>query len=204
MHHELRRLLDDHQMYHDDVQLESFILRQHGGTLWGCYKQALRELYKRYRGLKDIEGNRATLEAQLSTSGLMDNQQAVARQQGRLQLEDLDRALADTQREAGWFFLVARQMKEQLGDITPEYRRELDRAYWHYKCSERAALDYLTLGGLSEQTISMVQYLPTDMRREVLAFVQDRDEVVNWFGEYEYPRLDVPQVTGDTLRLLNG
>ena len=40
-------LLLDHQEFHSDLQMDSFITLRAGGTLYGCYKQALRELSTR-------------------------------------------------------------------------------------------------------------------------------------------------------------
>ena len=43
----ISELLVDHQEFHSDLQMESFITLRAGGTLYGCYKQALRELSTR-------------------------------------------------------------------------------------------------------------------------------------------------------------
>src|SRR5579863_2272034 len=50
---ELSDLLTDHQEFHSDLQMDSFITARSGGTLYGCYKQALRELATRVRALRE-------------------------------------------------------------------------------------------------------------------------------------------------------
>jgi len=47
----LSELLKDHQMFHSKFQQDHLITKRAGGTLYGQYKQSLRELYKRVRGL---------------------------------------------------------------------------------------------------------------------------------------------------------
>ena len=49
----LQDLLQDHQLFHSQFQQDYFITLKAGGTLYGQYKQALRELYKRFRGLRE-------------------------------------------------------------------------------------------------------------------------------------------------------
>ena len=50
--HSLTELLKDHQMFHSKFQQDNLITKRAGGTLYGQYKQSLRELYKRVRGLR--------------------------------------------------------------------------------------------------------------------------------------------------------
>jgi hypothetical protein len=50
----LREMLGDHQLYHSDWQIDHAITESHGGTAYGCYVQALRELFRRYRGVKEL------------------------------------------------------------------------------------------------------------------------------------------------------
>lgn len=49
----LTELLSNHQMFHSQFQQDNLITKRAGGTLYGQYKQALRELYKRTRGLRE-------------------------------------------------------------------------------------------------------------------------------------------------------
>jgi hypothetical protein len=48
----LNDLLLDHRTGQDATQIGSFVLG--GRTPWGTYKQAIRELYKRARGLRQM------------------------------------------------------------------------------------------------------------------------------------------------------
>ena len=46
-------LFADHQGSHSNFQMDNFITIRSGGTAYGQYKQSLRELHKRWRGLKE-------------------------------------------------------------------------------------------------------------------------------------------------------
>ncbi len=61
----LKKLLNDHQIYHSDFQMDNFITIRSGETQHGQYKQALRELFKRYRGLKELYTGRELLQVDI-------------------------------------------------------------------------------------------------------------------------------------------
>ncbi|MCY2966046.1 MAG: hypothetical protein NT069_20850, partial [Planctomycetota bacterium] len=50
----IHELLVDHQPYHSNFQMDYLITRRHGGTLFACYKQSLRELERRFRALQQV------------------------------------------------------------------------------------------------------------------------------------------------------
>ena len=61
----LRELLDDHQTGHSEFQDDYLITWRHGGTIYGQYKQALRELYRRFRGLRELSCDREKLQIEI-------------------------------------------------------------------------------------------------------------------------------------------
>src|SRR5438445_2833578 len=61
----ISELLADHQEFHSDLQMDAFITLRSGGTLYGCYKQALRELATRVRALRERYRLRALLDVDL-------------------------------------------------------------------------------------------------------------------------------------------
>jgi len=58
---QLKNLLDDHQTGMSQFQDDYFVTTRAGGTLYGQYKQSLRELYKRFRGLRELTCNQERL-----------------------------------------------------------------------------------------------------------------------------------------------
>ena len=64
----LKELLQDHQTGMSDFQDDYLVTARAGGTVYGQYKQSLRELYKRFRGLRELvygEGGQKLLDIEI-------------------------------------------------------------------------------------------------------------------------------------------
>jgi len=217
----LETLLNDHQTGMSDFQDDYFVTARAGGTTYGQYKQSLRELYKRFRGLRELvygdNGQKAMdieirkLEHKLEHASLDEFE----REETELKLkhkylisEENDRALNDTYREFVRFYQQAETLKEKIGEITPEIRRELETEMWKYRVKEMAAIDYLQTGRLKNTTIEFLSCLPATERPELydLIFNQDnhgklindyinRDDVHQLlFEEMEIPKIEMKDV----------
>lgn len=195
---ELQALLDDHFMFHSPFQIERFILAKEGGTPYGCYKQALRELSKRYRALKQIVIDRGMLlvdidqlEAMIQANeqtGFELCRKELRLTQKRMELDDVERVLKDTSREFAHFYGQAEALKAMLPELTPDKRDELDREMWEHHLKSRIALELLSVGHVREETIATVQSGPKEWRVELhnaLNVVNgDRvkqHEIVEWY-----------------------
>ncbi len=195
----LNSMLSDFQRFHDNLQIDSFITVRNGGTPWGQYKQALRELEKRYRNLKyyhvDIQ------ESLLNIEDLESKYQAapekfdvrrvrikIARE--RMALEEKESVLLDCEREFERFFAQCCALKEVLGEITPEKRRSLDIEYWKFRLKMSAAVELLTARMLSKNTIEAITSLPDEIRNELLADIAKRKELTDWFETANVPMPD--------------
>jgi len=193
----LQELLADHQMYHSDFQMDYFITARAGGTVYGQYKQALRELFKRYRGLKELYVAKKLLEvdiAELSEWRLFKGKFERARckinlAEKKMGMEDLDRNICDTEREFEHFYGQAQVLKKEIGDLTIERRAELDRDMWEHRLKSMAAVDYLTQGRIGENTITFIQSAPPAWRHPILKSIlgdeAQRAKLLNWFLQYD-------------------
>lgn len=198
----LHDVLKDHQLYHDHVQLDSFITTKAGyAHPYGMYRQALRELHKRERGLKDLGFQRELLEVEIEEMeagltaliGFAYRKAAIQIAQKRGQLEDLKKSIADTERELNHFLRQALALKAKIGEISPERRRTLDTEYWVHVLKCQAALDVLTTGHLSRATMENIASLPNTLRMCVLEVVADnnRDRLLRWFEKQD---ADLPKM----------
>ena len=140
----LNDLLADHQLYHSEFQQDYLITARAGGTTYGQYKQALRELFKRKRGLEELYSERELLiidieelEATTSDNEFDQGRNDVKFKQKRGHLYDMDKNVADTEREFKRFYQQAVALKGVIGELTEERRRELDEDMWRYKIKER-------------------------------------------------------------------
>jgi len=184
----LQELLKDHQLYHSEFQQDYLITVRAGGTTYGMYKQALRELYKRYRGLKELYGSKELLQVdidELAAKKTEDKFEArrnkINHAQKVMSMEELDKNIEDTEREFKRFYSQAAALKAQIGDLTEEKRNALDRDMWQFKLKEMAAIDILTTGHLGNVTYEMITAAPVEMRKKVLELCGDKAKLIDWY-----------------------
>ena len=176
----LQELLADHQFYHSDLQIDHLILARSGaGTLGGLYKQALRELFKRYRILRGLYATRARTRIELDkvpwwkyvvrfVAGAAYRQCERIRQAEReLSFDDLERNIADTEREFNRFLAHADALKRKVGPLTPERRTELDREYWCHTLRNSILQSALSGQRPDGNTVEFLAALPSTIRKTI-------------------------------------
>ena len=185
---DLKELLNDHQMYHSQFQQDYFITARAGGTKYGMYKQALRELYKRYRGLKGLYADKALLQVDIDELDASENENVFEERRNEINkakkimyMEEIDKNIFDTEREFERFYKQAATLKNSLGNIDENKRNKYDIDMWKYKLKEMAALDYISNGRLSKATIELVFTLPFAMRTQTLAIIKNSKTLLDWY-----------------------
>lgn len=202
----LNDLLNDHQTGQDDVQLNQFVLG--GRTQWGTYKQALRELYKRVRGLRQMQTDLdlllidiEELERQITTEvGYEKRRAEIQLRQKFGALEEANRSLLDLKREAAIFYRAAAELKMELGDITDERRTELDKHEWMHWLVKQGQLGKLTTGRLPEVVLKNAYAMPEVDRRQLLQALSSSAE--HFIEQGEYGMQALPPPTEEDIQLL--
>lgn len=187
----LKKLLNDHQLYHSEFQQDNYITGRAGGTLYGQYKQALRELYKRFRGLREAHCDRKKLEVEIeeclynSENGDQFEQKyaKIEHERKTMQREEIDRLIKDTAREFKRFYQQAKALKEQIGELTDERRKKLDKEMHVFKLKEMAVLDFVTAGRLSKQTYEFLMAFPKEDRLKLAEEIKRNNQ--RMIEEYE-------------------
>ncbi|KKS11428.1 MAG: hypothetical protein UU63_C0006G0018 [Candidatus Uhrbacteria bacterium GW2011_GWF2_41_430] len=204
----LQELFNDHQLYHSEFQQDYLITVRAGGTTYGQYKQALRELYKRYRGLKELYSSKELLRVDIdelaaakTCNQFEQRRNDIKRTQKVMSMEELDKNIEDTEREFKRFYAQACALKSQIGDLTPEKRNALDRDMWEYKLKEMAAIDILTTGHLGNVTYEMITAAPVEMRRKVLTLCGDKARLIDWY-ESKTAEMELPESQIDVKMLM--
>lgn len=197
----INELLTDHQEFHSDLQMDSFITLRSGGTLYGCYKQALRELstrkvavIQRLTQVRLAEVDRRARER--PTKNEFQNER------NRIKNEELDafrqlneQALSDTLRECAHFYGQVLAIREQMEcdgiefPLTPEARDRLDREMWEHNLKGRCAVEFISQGRLNGTTVELIQSCPKEIRQRVGACLSPDNQpaLIEWFMEYESP-----------------
>jgi hypothetical protein len=202
----IMELLKDHQTGQDETQLQSFVLG--GRTPWGTYKQALRELYKRVRGLRisqtetdllaiDIEEKQKESE---NTEGLALRRANIELRQLYGQMEEAERGLVDLKREAAIFWREANKLKLLIGEFTPERRIQLDREEWMHWHIKKGMIGKLITGIVPEVVLANLYSISAEERKKWLELLEGNPE--KFIEEGEYGVMPLPPPSQEDIALL--
>jgi len=190
---QLKNLLDDHQTGMSQFQDDYFVTTRAGGTLYGQYKQSLRELYKRFRGLRELTCSQERLiidieelEEKIDKSISFELKRAKVDHKEKIMLmEESTRVIKDTEREFTRFYQQACFFKEQIGELTDEKRSKLDQEMWIFKVKEMALIDWVTTGYLRNSTYEFLNSLPKKLKQEVALEINNQDKLRDWYENRE-------------------
>ena len=209
-------LLDDHQTGMSQFQDDYLVTVRAGGTLYGQYKQALRELYKRFRGLRELTSNNARLQIDIeelelqiknSDDSFYARRKQIDYKEKIMLMEESQRVIKDTKREFTRFYQQAAYLKGKIGDLTDEKRHQLDMEMWEFKIKEMAVIDWVTSGRIRNNTFEFLHSCPKAMKLKLAASIQSQDELIEWYDSKEECHIpeDLPEieVPGDTEEILS-
>lgn len=166
---EIKELLEDHVIGHSFFQDDYFIVYKSGGTPYGQYKQALRELHKRYKGLREefyiYEKNEIEIKMLEKSTDELD---VLELKYKKLRQEDYYSNLVSTYREFYRFYQIAKELKTYLvdkyGELTDGVVDMLDTEMWIWKLKEFIAKDIKTNGRITSATYESMLGFPKDIR----------------------------------------
>ena len=93
-----------------------------------------------------------------------------------MQFRQLCETIRDCERETGHLYDYAVKLKEEVGDLTDERRRQLDVQFWQARLRRNAALDMASgngFGEISRGTLDLLWSVPLEMRLDALADVRE-------------------------------
>jgi hypothetical protein len=181
----ISQLLHDHEPSHSSFQLEHFLLGRNGHTVYGCYKQVLREMVARLPSLVQIRHK--------MISGLCFEFAPVAEySQVMSQIDQIE--FRDRVREFSNLCSYAVALKQTLGELSPERKRELEMEYWTHYTKCLIARDFLAEGRITSGTIEVIHSLPFHCRAQVLGYLthpSDQDALITWYfaNQFQLPEL---------------
>lgn len=168
-------LLNDHQPLHSDLQIDAWIVNRDNWTPWGKYQQALRELHGRRSTIESLTHEIAVAELDLNDLAnrapwfgtARRKRWSLAFDQQLRKLRDLRASLAECRREFSRFHAIASTLKEELGEIDPERRAQLDRETWTMRMRMMLALDLAANGRVSASLLGMLAAAPETIRKSL-------------------------------------
>ena len=180
-------LLEDHQTGMTKFQDDNFVTAKAGITVYGQYKQSLREVYKRVRGLREGYSDRDKLLIEIDEQKwIMENDEdqfkrryaEVEYNRKTMQMDESRRVLEDTQRELENFYNQAENFKSILGELTPEREEILEMDMWNAKFQEMAAIDIVTTGSIGAGTYELMNSFPSEMKAIAFQKLTDPNQLV--------------------------
>ena len=183
-----KELLNDHQIYHSNFQMDNFITIRSGETQYGQYKQA-------FRGLKELYIAKELLQVDIDESEtqhqckleFVQKRAGINLAKHRMDMEDLERNIEHTEREFKRFYAQADALKEQIGELTPEKRNQLDQEMWIHKLKSMVAIDYITKGRIGENALAFMRSIPKEIRKSLLVEIKNHDELIIWYENFDTP-----------------
>ena len=133
--------------------------------------------------IEELEYNNAT--------GFVKRRNDINLAKHRMDMEDLERNISDTEREFKRFYAQADVLKAQIGELTPEKRDKLDQEMWVHKLKTMVAVDYITKGRIGENALTFIRSIPKEMRKPLLAEIKDQKALLNWFDDFDIPLPDI-------------
>lgn len=215
----LQDLLQDHRLYHSEFQQDYFITTRSGGTLYGQYKQALRELYKRFRGLKGLYHERDMAQVDIDElksgflnkkySGFEYRRKTLELNKKELDMIEMEKNVEDTEREFKRFYQqcvsLKKTLEEKHGELTEELRNQLDKEMWIHKLKEICAVDFISTGRLKNTTVELINSIPVEDRKELLQLVNNNSghtELIEWYDNKD-EKFEIKEIEVDLKKLLD-
>lgn len=201
---EYELFVGDHEKYMSNFQLDRFVTIKAGGTLYGMYKQAIRELVKMGKGLREryFDLRKLGVEAckleEKTKSGeprsLLDNEELdLELERKRAHLGDLQLAIRDGERVFLRFYAHARALRRTLGELTSERRAQLEEELWAFTLHRRAAMAVYAGQPITQSTILGIVSLPNPYRDDLLGKICDRKGLKSWLMENRAPAIEVDE-----------
>jgi hypothetical protein len=216
----LNDLLADCRQMHSDLQMDAFITVRSGGTLFGCYAQALRELNTRTRALRSQYSGMANMLVDIDVWETGEAKTQYDRRRNKIKaaehrhaLDECRRSIAETEYEFLRFYRQAISLRDALESrgvtfpLDNETRDRLDREMWEHNIKSMAAVDFMTTGRLAPNTIGLLQALPAEMRRRVAETIlsgDDKAPLIDWFLTHEPEMPDPARIEMQDVRRLIG
>ncbi len=168
------QLIKDHEPKHSEFQIKNFIIGGQGGD-WFKYKQCLREIKSRVESLDSAEDQltlfeigKKSIKRKIKLLLMGETKRQIFLKSEKRSAVAMAENIKHTKRELGEFAKIAKQLKSKLGDIDTDKRLELESAAWIEKGRQMAAIEIMTMGGLSKTTMEFILSLPKESRRGIL------------------------------------
>jgi hypothetical protein len=178
---------------HSRFQIDRFILARVGGTMYGCYQQAIREACKRLGTLADFRRELPSVTAkELTRIGFEQDARKADVIEEFSHGHELTHQYYATCEELIRFLVQIVHLRRKIGFMSGPRQDVLDCDQWTHRTKCTLATDLICTGGITPSTLDLLVSLPLRVRSELIPVLYDpdsRDRLLKWFWQYDL-RLD--------------
>ena len=186
-------LINDYEEGHSQYQIDNFITKMNGGSLYGQYKQALRELhtrfiavrqlyFKRERLIIDIEELETEIRGDNYFSRFDKNRAKLDLNEKRLLLDECDISFASTEKEFKRFLQQCIWLKNEIGPINEESKKKLEEDAWLYWTKEKLAVELITHGNFSLDSMKMLHSSSQNVKENIFNSINNKI-LIDWYQD---------------------
>lgn len=160
-------------LYHEysNFQMLYFIICASGITLYGRWRQALRELEARYDTRRSLKRQLAVHKLEVPylkrwVFGKLRRARRVIRLDGvEDQIIDEERRLIGNQREMIFLIQMVNKLRNELGDVSD--REALERNHWAEKLTFDVILSRVSKSPPDKRLLEILNFLPEEVRKQI-------------------------------------
>jgi len=189
--------LNDNETFHSNFQIDNFIICGSSSTVYGKYKQSIREVSSRYDTLKNHYLDREVktldlkiLELDLKELNDVSEKGKILRRKKEIEiiranseLEKLDLIIFDTEREFARIYGHCEILKNKLGTLDNKKKAILEEEYWVERIKTMAILELISSGQVQGTTLDMLSLISSEKREKILESL-DKEHIndsIKWF-----------------------
>lgn len=183
----IEQLLEDWNPKHTEFQCDHFITEKNGITIWGMYRQALREFCSRLNTVRDAIADIALLDLDIEELREKNGRRSeieLWRETNRSQLlkKKLRRSLDELKR----FFVQAKTLRRQLSNPNdPRHEEE----FWFYKIRLEAGYRALSGQRIGSDLYQSAKALPKKIADHLIESFGDPGGLALYAKSFEPPSL---------------
>ena len=201
--YKLTELLADVTPNHSVFQMDHFITKRTGGTAYGQYKQALRELQSRYDNVRnscsghkkfDIDIEEMEYKMEKLKQGIEEapDPKPLEFELRRIEIDYQQQMATKITRKNDWesqvreFVRCYQQcciLKDKVGELTEERLMALEEEMFSFKMLEMAALELITVRSVSINTLETILAFTPENRKNCLDKIKEPAELLKWVEE---------------------
>lgn len=173
-------LFADYKQFHSKFQIDNFIIRKGGGTIYGMYQQAVRETHRRYTVLQRLYLSLGKLNVKKHMMGCDcggDLEEIKCRQIDLVEIgcdiEAAELAIKNLLVEFKRVVAISVGLKRRLGHLDEKIKEKLEAEMWLHHLYMEAGLSLVAEGRIPVNLLKSIGSLPVNEAMDFLKAIKE-------------------------------